>query len=227
MSKHFLKSTVRAITLVIITGAIVMPVLTYQVGATVNDIVKGQKIANERNCSLCHDPTGKNDHPEAPYIVGQKKKYLIHQMKNFRQTQSTASGMERVSERHHSFMDKQATLMSDSDIEKVAEYFSSFKCIPVQKNSNILLSAPLETKKCAFCHGPTGINPYSLYPNIGGQKKSYLVRQIMEFRDSGLHSGKTNIKDKRFNRMMAPSVINLTDKEIDDIANYYSKQSCE
>jgi cytochrome c553 len=49
----------------------------------------------------------------------------------------------------------------------------------------------------------------------------------MAFRDTALHGSKKNQNDKRFHRMMSPTAIDLSNKDIEDIADYYSKQSCE
>ena len=66
---------------------------------------------------------------------------------------------------------------------------------------------------CSACHGAAGISPNDLWPNLAGQKQAYLVKQIKAFRDG-----------KRNDPMMAPLVKGLTDKDIDDLAAYYSSK---
>lgn len=66
---------------------------------------------------------------------------------------------------------------------------------------------------CASCHGPTGISPSPLWPNLAGQKEQYLVKQIKAFRD-GI----------RQDPMMAPMVAALSDTDIDNLAAYFSSQ---
>lgn len=186
----------------------------------------GIKIAEERRCLLCHNPTGVNDHPKAPYLAGQKKEYLVKQMNGFKK-RPIRQGTRKVSERHHYFMDKQVQLMTQDEINLIAEFFSTFKCIPLRSNAVKSLPAPAKTKRCAFCHGEFGVGPFDAYPNIAGQKKLYLIEQLTAFRDSAVHGSKENRKDKRFHRYMVPAVVDLTALEIEDIAEYYSKQSCE
>jgi len=64
---------------------------------------------------------------------------------------------------------------------------------------------------CAACHGPTGISPNDIWPNIAGQKHGYLVKQIKAFRDG-----------QRNDPMMAPMVRTLTDQDIEDLSAYFS-----
>ena len=64
---------------------------------------------------------------------------------------------------------------------------------------------------CAACHGPAGISPNDLWPNLAGQKKGYLVKQMKAFRDGA-----------RNDPMMAPMVAALSDADIENLAAYYS-----
>jgi len=65
---------------------------------------------------------------------------------------------------------------------------------------------------CMACHGMNGVSNNDIWPNLAGQKKGYLVNQIKAFRDGG-----------RVDFMMAPMVKSLSDQDIDDLAEYYSK----
>lgn len=64
---------------------------------------------------------------------------------------------------------------------------------------------------CAGCHGMDGYSSNELWPNLAGQKNTYLVVQIKAFRD-GVRKGP----------LMQPMVANLSDQDIDDLAAYYS-----
>ena len=64
---------------------------------------------------------------------------------------------------------------------------------------------------CEACHGAAGISNNDQWPNLAGQKKGYLVAQLNAFRAG-----------KRIDQMMQPMTKALTDKEIDDLATYYS-----
>lgn len=64
---------------------------------------------------------------------------------------------------------------------------------------------------CAACHGPDGISSSDIWPNLKGQKYSYIVKQIKAFRDGS-----------RKDPSMQPMVAALSDADIENLAAYYS-----
>ena len=64
---------------------------------------------------------------------------------------------------------------------------------------------------CAACHGQNGISGNDIWPNLAGQKKGYLVKQLKAFRDG-----------TRNDPSMAPMVKPLSDTDIENLAEYYS-----
>lgn len=69
----------------------------------------------------------------------------------------------------------------------------------------------IKSATCAACHGPNGISPNDMWPNLAGQKAGYLVAQMKAFRDG-----------QRANPMMAPMAAPLSDDDIANLAAYYS-----
>ena len=67
------------------------------------------------------------------------------------------------------------------------------------------------TATCAACHGANGISAADSWPNLAGQQRNYLATQIRAFRD-GL----------RVEPTMQPMVQNLSDSQIDAIADHYA-----
>jgi cytochrome c553 len=67
---------------------------------------------------------------------------------------------------------------------------------------------------CAACHGPTGVSPNELWPNLAGQKEGYLIKQMKAFRDG-----------VRNDPLMSPMSKALTDTDIENIAAFYASQS--
>ncbi|WP_246128717.1 c-type cytochrome [Pleionea sediminis] len=64
---------------------------------------------------------------------------------------------------------------------------------------------------CASCHGKDGVGISDDYPNLAGQKETYLVAQMKAFRDGD-----------RKNMIMMPMAKPLSDDDIENLAAYYS-----
>ncbi len=64
---------------------------------------------------------------------------------------------------------------------------------------------------CAACHGPNGESMSDIWPNLKGQKRGYLIKQIKAFRDG-----------ERNDASMSAMVAQLSDEDITDLADYYS-----
>lgn len=69
---------------------------------------------------------------------------------------------------------------------------------------------------CIPCHGANGISVHTTWPNLAGQDRQYIATQLKAFRDG-----------KRKSAMMYPMAFDLTDKDIDDIANYFHQLKCK
>lgn len=83
--------------------------------AEAGDLLAGKaKVQNV--CQTCHGLDGKATIPMAAHLAGQQKEYLIAQLEAYR------SGR-----RQHEQMTIIAKMLSDADIENVAEWYSSIK----------------------------------------------------------------------------------------------------
>ncbi len=72
------------------------------------------------------------------------------------------------------------------------------------------------TKKvCAPCHGVDGKSLVLAYPNLAGQKKEYMIKQLKAFRSG----------ERKSPKLMNPVAQRLTDAEIKGLSKYYSKLS--
>ena len=66
-------------------------------------------------------------------------------------------------------------------------------------------------EKCQACHGLDGLSKIAEAPNIAGQSEQYLIEQLTAFKTG-----------ERHNEMMAIVAPTLSDKDIEDLASYYS-----
>ncbi|KTC97324.1 cytochrome c4 [Legionella geestiana] len=65
---------------------------------------------------------------------------------------------------------------------------------------------------CVACHGPAGISPNPLWPNLAGQHAPYLLKQMQDMK-----AGKT-----RNVPVMTAILANLSDEDLTDLAAYYA-----
>lgn len=86
------------------------------------DVLAGDAAAGKAKagvCSACHGVNGMAAANMYPNLAGQNKTYLISALKAYKNKQRSG-GMSAV-------MQGQAMALSDSDIENLAEYYSSMK----------------------------------------------------------------------------------------------------
>lgn len=76
----------------------------------------------------------------------------------------------------------------------------------------------LAVQVCAACHGLNGQSQSPMVPNLAGQQTDYLVNQLQDYRDRT----RSNLYGVQYMWGMAKS---LTDKQILELADYFSKQS--
>lgn len=74
-----------------------------------------------------------------------------------------------------------------------------------------LKAAEKKAEQCASCHGAKGISSNAQYPNLAGQRASYLSAQLNAFKEGA-----------RVNPMMQGMVANLTEADIDNLADFFA-----
>jgi len=82
---------------------------------------------------------------------------------------------------------------------------------------------------CASCHTASGMSQNPIYPNLAGQHESYLKSALMQYREGAKpqpavtqQTGIAFRRPVRKNAIMAGFAGALTDKQIADLAAYYS-----
>jgi len=65
-------------------------------------------------------------------------------------------------------------------------------------------------QQCAICHGPTGVSRADS-PNLAGQYAAAVYKQLTDFKSGA-----------RVNAVMTPFAINLTERDMADLAAYYA-----
>lgn len=72
-----------------------------------------------------------------------------------------------------------------------------------------------KSSTCVACHGMNGVSSNPLYPNLAGQKEQYLVKALNAYRSGG-----------REDPTMKAMASALTDADVENLAAYFSSQSC-
>lgn len=166
------------------------------------DAARGRELSY--TCLGCHGiESYKNVYPtySVPELLGQHPEYLVAALKEYR------SG-----ERSHGTMHQQAASLSDQDFEDIAVYFAG----PVLQPSATAVGTPPPkvAQLCVACHGKDGVGIMGAYPTLAGQHADYLARALEEYK-----------KGDRKNPVMPSFMTNVTDAEVQEIADYYSRQT--
>jgi cytochrome c553 len=66
--------------------------------------------------------------------------------------------------------------------------------------------------QCVACHGMEGFAPNPTFPHLAGQNAAYLEVQLRQFRAG-----------ERYHPLMTPIAETLSDRDIDELAAYYSE----
>jgi cytochrome c553 len=166
------------------------------------DAARGAKLAY--TCYGCHGiPDYRNAYPNyhVPRIGGQHEGYLIAALTEYKN-----------GSRPHPTMRGQAGSLSDQDIKDLAAHFSTKD--PVKSDNQPTGKAPEKAQVCAACHGSDGVGLITDYPTISGQQRDYLVHSLQDYRTG-----------KRQNAIMQGFAAQLTDEDIEALADYFSLQT--
>ena len=155
-------------------------------------------------CLGCHGVVSYNNiYPtyKVPKLGNQHKDYLVAALKAYR------SG-----ERTHLTMRAHASNLSDSDIVKIAEYFSSIK-YQEQVTNTADIEMIEEANSCVGCHGADGNSMIPTFPKIAGQYQDYLYHALKAYKNG-----------ERNNAIMNGISSTLNEKQMKKLSKYFSSQ---
>ena len=168
--------------------------------------VSAEKTPEELSstCLGCHGVVSYNNiYPtyKVPKLGNQHKDYLVAALKAYR------SG-----ERTHLTMRAHASNLSDSDIVKLAEYFSSIK-YQEQVTNTADIEMIEEANSCVGCHGADGNSMIPTFPKIAGQYQDYLYHALKAYKNG-----------ERNNAIMNGISSTLNEKQMKKLSKYFSSQ---
>jgi cytochrome c553 len=166
------------------------------------DAARGKELSY--TCLGCHGiESYKNVYPtySVPELVGQHPAYIVAALKEY-----------RAGDRSHGTMHVQAASLSDQDIEDIAVYFAGAELKPTKATVG---TPPAKVAQlCVACHGADGVGIMGDYPSLAGQHADYLARALDEYKHGD-----------RKNAVMPSFMSAVSEAEIQEIAEYYSRQT--
>jgi cytochrome c553 len=181
-----------------------LPVQAQTPPAFAGDAKRGHELSY--TCNGCHAIANyKNVYPtySVPKLRGQRPEYLVAALKAYK------SG-----ERSHGTMHSQASSMNDQDMADVAAYLAGPEVLTQSKNDVPAAARPAASETCLACHGTNGVGITADYPTIAGQHKDYIERALHDYQKGG-----------RKNAVMGGMAATLKPEDIEQLAEYYSKQT--
>jgi cytochrome c553 len=193
----------------LISLSIVMVSSAVQSGIVGNPEAGKTKIAV---CAGCHGLDGNSPAPNFPSLAGQHPSYLQKQIMDF-----------QANKRQDPMMSPQAqSLATPQDVADVSAYYAQQKLAPgiakpeaVALGTKVFRGGNMATgvTACGACHGPVGMgNLPAGFPRISGQKVAYTVKALKDFR--------AGTRNNDANGMMSGVTKNITDEEIEAVAQY-------
>lgn len=71
----------------------------------------------------------------------------------------------------------------------------------------------LVNETCAACHGPDGNSVVADFPKLAGQQKSYLLREMQDYKEG-----------RRHHEIMSTLMAGLNEEDLEALADYYAAQ---
>ena len=161
---------------------------------------RGKDLAGA--CAKCHGPDGNSTTPGIPSLAGQQPHYLVVAIQEYLARERKAAPM-------HALLPGLTRL----DKESLALYFASQPPAVRAKApfGDPAAGEPLSAV-CGGCHGSHGVSIDTATPILAGQDARYLVSAIKAYRTT------------RQRETMRAYVRGLSDRDIDNIAAFYSVQ---
>lgn len=190
-------------------------------------------------CYQCHGPGGVSVIPSRPTIAGQKAEYIRRQLTAFRAVADTtdlaqgngaknADAATHIPKRTDPVMEHMAAGLPEHLIKPIADAIASLPCDGgTPKPPAAKAPRPQAADACVSCHGQDGIGVQPHIPNLAGQQRSYLRRQLLLIRETAWGAQPRKGEAWRTHPIMEAQVARIKIVDVDAIARYYSTLDCQ
>lgn len=169
-----------------------------------------------RTCSECHSAAGRFTILTFPILAGQRKGYLVAQLKAFRdKTRTDPAGATLL-------MAPMAAGLDNPMIERLAAHYSAQNPLPGSAQNQAYVAAGRHVYQhgvadrvlpCMACHGSRAAGA-GVTPRLAGQTRLYLVHQIADF-----------AANTRPGASMHQEAMNLTGPQRRDVVDYVAAET--
>lgn len=185
-------------------------------GARAESLVDGDIEAGKARsttCAACHGVEGVSSTPLWPNLAGQNAKYIVEQLRNFKEGR-----------RQNALMSSQAMALSDEDMRNLAVYYESLPmAVAAVQNPDTIDRAEALYRggnpeagipACLACHGPRGRgNSAAAYPALNGQHSAYTAKTLRDYASGARESMGDNQIMQEISGYLKPA-------DIDALASY-------
>ncbi len=177
-------------------------------------------------CNSCHGETGISEDDMTPHLAGQQEKYLRNQMLAFASKKPVATYPYGLALRTHKDMVSQTKALRPENARKIAAHYSKQDCPLPSDVADQPPTTPAKVEICIACHGIRGISNRSDIPNLAGQPRNYLVRQLKAFRLTKGDPKAFRFRNRRYHQFMSAIAAPLSNQEMRAMATYYAALPC-
>ncbi len=171
------------------------------------EIAAGKTLV-EQQCKACHGVDGHGVAPGIPNLAGQRYRYLLAALDEYKQGQ-----------RIHAAVKIMAENLNEAGERAVAAYYASLPPPPPAPDARAEIFSPYERGKelaraCTPCHGENGNSAIPGTPSLSGQQPGYFVAAIQEYLDGA-----------RETPPMHSLIQDLKALDFDSLALYFASQT--
>ncbi|MCK5576613.1 MAG: c-type cytochrome, partial [Sphingomonadales bacterium] len=122
-------------------------------------------------------------------------------------------------------MEHMGTSLDDALIGRVALAVSQLAC----RADDVAQKTPQAPKvaiRCAGCHGNSGMGRKPEIPNLAGQQRAYLRRELLLIRETAWGANPREGESWRGHPIMEAQAARLKIEDVDALAKFYSSLDC-
>ena len=168
-------------------------------------------------CASCHGANGQSISSDWPNLAGQNQKYTYDQLKYFQNGSRQNVLMSSVIEYLNTLTDEQLLGIAafyESQSSNVGQATNDEELLALGEKLYRAGDLGKGIPACTACHSPNGAgNIQAGFPKVSGQQKGYLESTLKEYRSQKRDAG-------AYSLVMQSASANLTDRQIEALANY-------